>query len=1110
MSASLNQSVSVDQVVLKTIKELREIASNKNIKGVFKHNKKQLAEEIAKLYGYKPTSECENIQDYQILDDIVSNSNLQSYKKSPEKDYFVEYATDIHSYLTIDEVIENEYPKIKYILNNIHKPYKFRLKVVAFLTRPNDLFPTEFPLYTRYIYPYDTNIIGLLKTDLKNSIEHLKTQASGWTLAYFQKFYLHIPLINISRGGTYIKLPEEISNKKAILNIDNSKENDNKCFLWSVIAAKIPHPKMNAERLSNYKPYLSMFDTSSLESKYPIQSRDPCITKFEKDNDLIINVYTLSDNENPNSNVDLLRRSERLLCEYSQFVQYSDQLSFSNNIDDPVIKDQHNNVIFKYLNNIHSKIINLFIYKGHFTLIRSLSRLLKAQAKRNSNFNGKSNLEFNYCQRCLYNTSSAKRLVSHIRHCISLNKQAHAVLPKPNSKLSFKTSDYRSQFRHPFTIYADYEVIQEPSTDLETRNVKTVHIPSQVGLYIVSDHSQNEYHYYTGREADRYFVDQLIKRVITDEDSIYNKFYENRVYAVPDVPQETIHEAKICHICNKPFKVDDVKVRDHDHFTGKFRGIAHQICNTYASSPLFIPIFFHNFSGYDSHLFIKTLASHPKVTADEIRVIPLTQENYISVSIRFQLAKRKYIYLRFLDSFRFMASSLDILSSTLTETKHLDQEISDSKLLKRKGVFPYEYMDSFNRYKETKLPPKEAFYSSLNNKLITDQDYEYAQKVWNHYNIQNLQEYAELYLKTDILLLADIFENFRDLCFKIYNLDPVYYYTAPGLAWSTLMKKTEIELDLISDQYTLEFFERQVRGGICNPIHRYAEANNKYLPNFDKEKPETYIKYLDANNLYGYAMMEKLPTGNFQWLSRAEITDFTSKFLTNQIDLNGAVGYTLEVNIFYPPELHDHHNDLPFLPEQLNFADGTTKLTPNLNHKYNYVLNVKLLDQALKHGLKLTYVHRIISCSQSAWMKPYIDMNTKLRAECKDEFGKSFFKLMNNSPYGKTMENVRRRIKVKLCRTPEYIQKQMSKPTYKGFVEFSKNFGAATLDETDVLFNKPIYIGAQILDISKTLMYKFHYEYMKPKFSTQRLCYMDTDSFVYYIETHDFYQDIFF
>ena len=380
-----------------------------------------------------------------------------------------------------------------------------------------------------------------------------------------------------------------------------------------------------------------------------------------------------------------------------------------------------------------------FIYKGHYTLIRDQHRLLNLQTGRNKNMYSKTNSEFNYCQRCLYNTSSAKKLLSHIRYCIAMNKQAHAKLPPPKSKLSFHSRGYKSQFMHSFTIYADYDVVQEQSIDLETHNVRSLDKPSQVGFCIVNKHSKNEYHYFAGRKVDQHLVDQLIKRVITNFDSIYNQFYQTRIYAVPEVPQSTIDSATQCSLCNKPFTQNDVKVLDHDHFTGNFRGIAHQLCNTKVTSALFIPKLFHNFSGYDSHLFIKALATHPAVAADEISVILLTHENYISVSVRFELGNRKYIDLRFLDSMRFKKSSLGDLTSSLATTKYLDQERTDTTQLSCKGVFPYECIDSCERYNEASLPSKDKFFSTLYYKAISDSDYQHAQLVWNHHKSKQLK-----------------------------------------------------------------------------------------------------------------------------------------------------------------------------------------------------------------------------------------------------------------------------------------------------------------------------------------------------------------------------------
>ena len=192
-------------------------------------------------------------------------------------------------------------------------------------------------------------------------------------------------------------------------------------------------------------------------------------------------------------------------------------------------------------------------------------------------------------------------------------------------------------------------------------------------------------------------------------------------------------------------------------------------------------------------------------------------------------------------------------------------------LLLRKGVYPYEDMDNWEKFDETTLPPKEAFYSNLNLEDISDEDYAHAQKVWDVFEIKNLGEYHDLYVQSDTLLLADIFENFRNMCLNIYELDPVYFVSAPGLAWQACLKKTGVKLELITDYDMLLMIEKGIRGGICQATHRYAKANNKYMKNYDKNNESSYIEYLDVNRCYGWAMSQKLPVRNFKWVKKKEI-----------------------------------------------------------------------------------------------------------------------------------------------------------------------------------------------------------------------------------------------
>ena len=320
-------------------------------------------------------------------------------------------------------------------------------------------------------------------------------------------------------------------------------------------------------------------------------------------------------------------------------------------------------------------------------------------------------------------------------------------------------------------------------------------------------------------------------------------------------------------------------MRDHCHFTGKYRGAAHNKCNLECRKPLILPVVFHNLQGYDAHLFIKKLA---KVQGD-LFSIPTTEEKYITfskfveVDQYYSKKQEKVLFkkfeIRFIDSFKFLQTSLDELAKILAKNKdpsyfeNLQKNIkNNSSLLKRKGVYPYDYITSINQLKETKLPPKEAFYSKLDDEEISDEDCQHALNVWNTFNCQTLQDYHDIYLKSDVLLLADVFENFRKKCLINYKLDPCHYYTAPGLAWDTCLKETKQELELLTDYDMLMMFEKGIRGRISHISKRYAEANNKYMKDFDKTKPSTYIQYLDANNLYGYSMSQKLPTHGFKWI----------------------------------------------------------------------------------------------------------------------------------------------------------------------------------------------------------------------------------------------------
>ena len=473
-----------------------------------------------------------------------------------------------------------------------------------------------------------------------------------------------------------------------------------------------------------------------------------------------------------------------------------------------------------------------------------------------------------------------------------------------------------------------------------------------------------------------------------------------------------------------------------------------------------------------------------------MEVIAKNKEDYISFSVDVAVdkyvdkegnEKEKLIELRFIDSFKFMSSCLDSLTKNLVSGggKQLFgfQNYSELQyeLLTRKGIYPYKYVSSWDRFEETQLPPIEAFYGKLNMSSISSDDYQHAQKVWKEFRIHNLGDYHDLFLRTNVVLLANVYEAFRETCLEHYKLDPAHFYTAPGLAWKVCLKHTEIRLKLLTDPDMLLMFERGIRGGITQTVRKYAAANNPYMGDkFAPNEDTTYLQYLDTNNLYGWAMSQPLPTGGFRWfdVNPNEISE-----LATQTDK----GYILEIDVSYRTELHNPHNDLPFMCGRMEI-NGVEKLVPNLRDKRGYVIHIRALAQALKHGLILDRIHQAIEFDQSAWMKPYIDFNTQLRTKAKNNFEKDFFKLMSNSVLGKTMGNIRKHRHIKLVTTEEKYLCTVMKPNFKSDVQSDENLMGCEMGKIKVVMKKPVYLGQAILDLSKIIMYEFHYDYMKPKY----------------------------
>ena len=925
--------------------------------------------------------------------------------------------------------------------------------------------------------------LQMSQQNILNKIAQWTSEGSGWTVQSVDNHYLNITKYEPMKGSSYIQLPNELRNsKKGLINMKNE---DNECFRWCHIRHINPQEKYPQRIKKTDKQYVGKLDYSGVE--FPVGVKH--YNKIEKQNSININVFGY-ENKQP-------------------YPIYVSKEKYEDHIELLLVTEKENK---------------------HYVLIKDFNRFMYNQTKHEH--------RKHFCMHCLQCFSPDRVLSNHKDICIQVNGTQAIKMPNKDNNI-LKFNNFHKQQPVPFVIYADFEAITEKIHGCQQDGNKSYteayqrHTDCGFGYKVVccyDDKYTKPIQLYRGEKAVYKFMENILEEVKYCKRVM--KKYFNKPLRMTEENEQEFKKATTCHICDKKYTEKDIRVRDHCHITGEFRGSAHQECNLKLRinpKEIKIPVIFHNLRGYDSHFIMQEIGAIVKKHAYKnnkgedkqmnINAIPNNMEKYMA----FMLGN----HLTFIDSFQFMSSILDKLVSNLPAEalKYTSKRFQKEKLnlMTRKGIYPYDYMDSFEKFNKTELPTKEEFYSILNNEHISDEDYCHAKKVWNTFQLQTMGEYHNLYLESDILLLADVFENFRKTCLQYYKLDPCHYFTSPGLSWDAMLKMTNIKLELMTDIDMFQFIEKGMRGGISYIANRYGKANNKYMSKYDKNKPSKYIMYLDANNLYGWAMSQYLPTGGFKWLTEKQI----NKINLAQYNEDSNKGLLIEVDLEYPKELHDLHNDYPLAGERVrvnnnmlskyckriatkyNISTGLVhKLIPTLSNKEKYVLHYRNLQLYLDLGLKVNKVHRVLEFNQSPWLKQYIQFNTLKRPQAKNSFEKDFFKLMNNSVFGKTMENIRKRVDVRLVTDEKKLLKMASKPTYVSSKIFNENLVAVHKIKETLTLNRPAYVGMCILDLSKTLMYDFHYNYIKEKYGDKaKLLFTDTDSLTYEIEAEDVYQD---
>ena len=915
---------------------------------------------------------------------------------------------------------------------------------------------------------------------------------SDWHLERVQTLILKTVRYNPA-GASWFPLPKQV-NSQAILNIRNKCLN---CFEYSCLGSILYDEEESKEigikkykrSMSNpgfYKDFIGKRLNMQRASK-PMQIED--ISNFESDNpDLSINVWLLESGE---------YEIKPLYC----------SLKTSSG----------------------KKTINLLLIQketmSHYCTIINLGLLLKTSGySKYAVWRHPSPLcskEFKL------NEMSSSERKKHMKECVehhgSINNNPKQEMVIPFGEKAFvKFMNYSQTIKANVMFYADFETMNIPlqtaqppqkksktnSTENQEKSYswkKTVNEAYSFALITVAE---GEYEVdpivYRGEDAGAVFIDTVLEQA----ERAINYFKENsKPLQMGKEEEERFQKENTCHLCEETIYDEDDKVRNHDHVTGKFLGACHNRCNLSYKQNYKVSVALHNLKGFDQNCILKSIKKrHP-----DPQVIGQTLEKYISFSIGRVVFK---------DTFQFLANSLSNLTENLKADKERSLEENFSitlkyfnkrwkkeleekgrnideafKMITSKLIFPYRYIDSFEKFEETEIPSQEKFFNDLSEESVSDELYANFKRLWFLFDLKNIGELSDLYVAVDTALLADIFENLRRVSFSTIGLDPAHSFTAAGLSWSGALKVGKLKIEIPQSKEIHDFIDNNLRGGVAQGSIPYSKANNPLLKDYDSTKPISYIYFFDCNGLYARAMEEKLPYND--WVK----VDVHSEDWLN-IQTDGEHGYWLEVDLSYPSNLHDAHDGFPLCPEhyQVNFNELSNyqlslanrynlketkikKLMTTFHDKNKIGLHIRLLQFYCKFGLELTKVHRVFKFRQANFLKKYMDMCHWFKTSSDSAVMRQFGKLLANSLYGKLCEDVKKQREIKLTTKDKVAQKIVKSPYVKSFDIFddSKIF-AFEMIKKKVLLNKPRFVGATILELSKYLVYDWYYNEIVPLF----------------------------
>ena len=929
----------------------------------------------------------------------------------------------------------------------------------------------------------DFMVLGATRLDEK--LAAYSSYGSNWVIRKIVKvgfvFTRHEDMCRIA-GHSYIATPPALANsKKGIVNPRNTQ--DNLCFLYALLAViKYDEVDSNRERVSNYVKYLDelVYD----EAIMPMKLAN--VSKFER--------------QNPRYRINVMRYRNDV-SDDDDDVDGSDHNNVDDaNVDDDVIyKNPHVDLVYRSRNNdtTSTTVVNLLLLENetgfHYVGVTNLNNLLNSHVTR---------IRSHWCEACLHGFSRQSTLEKHRVLCENSFIGSTVYTMPSKEKLCLKFADLHKTVSPAYVVYADFESLLIPNNNTnDDQRRPQIHLPAAAGYLITSAVPELKsplptiYRDFYGPTCIIDFLKSLEEQAKMVYDW-YGEFGTQDMSPLTAEEMQEYDESTHCYLCQNEFiDNNNNKVRDHDHFTGEFIAAACNDCNLarrHSVKSPFLPVVFHNLRGYDMHHIIKHAID--QFPSWSLSCIPQSSEKFLSLMAYI----KGHTSLRFIDSLQFVNAPLKRLVNNLDKvndlmlTNHISQ--LPDYVCNSKGIYPYSYAKSFADLEQVldDLPPIDAFYDVLSEQVnVSKDEHEVASRIWRDLGCATLKDYMMIYLKLDVFLLADVFETFRfTVKAEDDGLDPLHFFSIPGLSWSSALKTMSRPLQLLDDATMYQFFESGIRGGMTFVNKHRVTANDN-----------TNILYIDINNLYGWALSYKLPCSEFTWIVDDQVL---SNLVHVRLPLMNVetceVGYIFEVDLHTPEHLHDKLDQLPPAPITQRPPNSTvTKLLLTHEDKHHYVVHFALLQFYISLGVIVTAVHRAVSFQQEHIFKCFIEGNTEKRAIASSEVARSFYKLKNNSLYGKTVENIRKRVDLRICNSEKKLVTCASKATFKRTIDITDDLILAELSKEMVCLDKPIYIGQAVLDLSKLRMYRLHYnelERYRQEFDCQlNIVACDTDSF---------------